>query len=146
MRNRIKTAAAVCGVVIMCGALAACKHHGSSGDHGEKAKEHMNATLKKIGASEDQRTKISGVMDVIVADGQQLRTENREIKGAIVACLLQDTPDRIWLHATVDEKARTFTGFAHRTVDRLVEISAMLTPQQRTVLKDRFASSHGAEK
>lgn len=143
MKPVMKAAATIFGVVILSGAVSACKHHGSSGNHAEKAKEHMSATLKKIGASEEQQTKINGVMDVIVADGRTLRSDNRELKGKIADSLLQDAPDRAWLHSTVDEKAKEFTAFAHRTIDRLVEISAMLTPQQRTALKEKLAAHHG---
>jgi hypothetical protein len=46
----------------------------------------------------------------------------------------------------VDEKAKEFTEFTHRTVDHLIEISAMLTPEQRSELKKGFDSAHGAEK
>jgi Spy/CpxP family protein refolding chaperone len=146
MKNGMKAIAAILGAVLVSGSLAACKHHGSHGDHFEKVKEHIDTSLKKVGATDEQRTKIGGITDQIVTDGQQLRKSNQGLKARFVGCLLLDTPNREWLHTTVDEKAKEFTSFAHRTVDRLIEISAVLTPEQRSELKKGFESSHGAKK
>lgn len=146
MKKGMKAVAAVLGVALVSGALTACKHHGSDGDLSGKLKEHVNASLKKIGATDEQKVKIGVVTDQIVADGQQLRKKDQGLKAKVVGCLLQDNPDREWLHNTVDEKAREFTGFAHRTVDRLMEISAVLSPEQRSELKKKFESAHGEKK
>jgi len=61
----------------------------------------------------------------------------------VTGCLLHDNPNREWLHKTVDEKSLEITGFAHRTIDHLIEISAMLTPEQRVKLKKEIESAHG---
>lgn len=146
MRKGMKAVAAVLGVVLVSGALTACKHHGSHGDLSGKLKEHVDASLNKVGATDEQKAKIGVVTDQIVADGQQLRKNDQGLKAKVVGCLLLDTPDREWLHNTVDEKAKEFTGFAHRTVDRLIEISAVLSPEQRSELKKRFVSAHDEKK
>lgn len=146
MKKGIKAAAAILGVVLVGGSLTACKHHGTHGDQSDKIREHVGASLKKVSASDLQRAKIDGIMDQIASDGKQLCQNSQGLKNKVVGCLLLDTPDRAWLHGTVDEKARELTGFAHRTVDRLIEISAVLTPQQRLELKSGFESAHGAKK
>ncbi|QSV45491.1 Spy/CpxP family protein refolding chaperone [Geobacter benzoatilyticus] len=146
MKNGMKAVATILGVVLVSGTLAACKHHESHGDYAKKMKEHFDASLKKVGATDEQRAKIGGVSDQIVADGQQVCKNSQGLSAKVVGCLLLDTPDRQWLHNTVDEKAKELTGFAHRTVDRLIEISAMLTPEQRSELKKGFDSAHGSEK
>lgn len=146
MKKGMKTIAAVLGVVLVSGSLAACRDHGSHGDHFGKVKEHIDASLKKVGATDEQRAKIGGIADQIVSDGQQLKKANQGLKARFVGCLLLDTPNREWLHSTVDEKAKELTVFAHRTVDRLIEISAVLTPEQRSELKKGIEAAHGAEK
>lgn len=146
MKKGIKAVAAILGVVLVSGTLAACKHGGSHGDHVGKLKEHMSASLKKVGATDEQKVKIGGVVDQIITDGQQLGKNSQSLKTKVVGCILQDTPDREWLHNTVDEKGKELTGFAHRTVDRLIEISAVLTPGQRSELRKDFESSHGEKK
>lgn len=143
MKKNIKAVSAVIGVVLLSGMMVACKPNGSHGDHGKKVKEHVEASLKKVGATEEQRAKIGVVTDQIVADGKQVAASNKGVSAQVAGCLLLDEPNRGWLHKTVDEKALQLTGFAHRTVDRLIEISAMLTPEQRAKLKKGLESAHG---
>jgi len=143
MKKGMNAVAVILGIVLVGGTLGACKHHGSHGDHAEQIKEHIDASLKKIDATDEQRAKIGVVTNQIVTDGQLLCKNDPELKAKIIGCFLLDTPNREWLHTTVDEKAKELTGFAHRTVDRLIEISAVLTPGQRSELKKKFDSAHG---
>lgn len=143
MKKNMKAVSAVIGVVLLSGMMVACKPHGSHRDHGKKVKEHVDASLKKVGATGEQRAKIGVITDQMVADGQQVAASNKGVSAKVAGCLLLDEPNRGWLHKTVDEKALEFTGFAHRTVDRLIEISAMLTPEQRAKLKKVLESAHG---
>lgn len=53
-----------------------CRHAkkgGSHGDHAGQLKEHVNDSLKKVGATDEQKVKICGVLDQIDSDVQQLR-------------------------------------------------------------------------
>lgn len=144
MTRRMKTVAAAVAVLSV-GMLAACKHqHGSH--NLQELKEHVDVTMKKIGVSEEQRTKIGAITDRIIADGKEFHTSNQGVREKVVACLLLDTPNREWLHQTVDDKAKEFTAFAHRTVDSLIEISGTLTTEQRADLKKRLETGHGAKK
>ncbi len=146
MRNGMRAVAAVLGVVIMGGAMAGCKHHCSHGDVTGKLKEHVDVSLKKVGATDEQRKKINADMELITADGQQLYKSNQGLTTKVVGTLLQDVPDSQWLHKTVDEKDLEFTGFAHRAVDRFVAMAAVLNHEQRVELQKRFEAAHGATK
>jgi Spy/CpxP family protein refolding chaperone len=146
MTKRMQTVAAILGVVLVGGSLTACKHHSMGSDHTKQIKEHLDASLKKVDATAEQRAKIGSVVDEISADGKQICAANQGLKAKVVGCLLLDTPNSTWLHATVDEKAKELTGFAHRTVDRLIRMSAVLSPEQRAELKKRFEHSHGEKK
>jgi len=143
MNKSIRKIAVILGAVAMAGALGACKQCDFHSDLSGKIKRHVAASLDKIGATEDQRTRINGGVDEIMADGKAIHEGNQGLKNKVVACLLLDTPNSAWLHATVDEKAKELTGFAHRTVDRLIRISAVLTPAQRAELQKRYESAHG---
>lgn len=143
MNKGIRKVTAILGVVAMVGALGACKRCGSHGGLSGKIKEHVTASLDKVGATGGQKASINSEVDQIVADGKAIHDGNQGLKNKVVACLLLDTPNSAWLHATVDEKAKELTGFAHRTVDRLIRISAVLTPAQRAELQKRYESAHG---
>jgi len=143
MTKKMKAVAAVVGVVLLGAALGACRPHGSHGGHGKQLREHFDASLKKVGATKEQRAKIDVVTDQMVADGEQVSKSNKGIAAQVAGGLLLDKPDRQWLHKVVDDKALEFAGFAHRSVDRLLEINALLTPEQRSKLKKGLESAHG---
>jgi Spy/CpxP family protein refolding chaperone len=146
MNRKLKTVMAMLGTLIVAGSLTACKHHCMDGDHSEQIKKHVNASLKKVNATDEQKAKIDAVVDQISTDGKQICAANQGLKAKVVGCLLLDTPNSAWLHATVDEKAKELTAFAHRTVDHLIEASAVLSHQQRSDLKKGFESAHGEKK
>lgn len=143
MKKTLK--AVVAGMAIFSvGTLAACKSH-HNGHDPKKLKEHVEASLKKVGATDEQRLKIGVVTDRIIADGSDLCKNSQGLGKNIVGCFLQDKPNKEWLHRTVDEKAKDIKAFAHRTVDGLIEISGMLTGEQRAKLQTRYDAAHGME-
>jgi len=143
MKKNMKSVGTIVGVVILGAMMGACRPHGSHGDHVKQLREHLDSSLKKVGATDEQRAKIGGVTDQIVADGQQLSKSHKDVAAQVAGCLLLDHPNREWLHKKVDEKSQEVTRFAHRTIDHLIEISAMLTSEQRVELKKRIDSAHG---
>lgn len=121
--------------------LAACKH-GRHGCNMQQLKGHVDAKLKAIGASAEQRAKIGVIADGIIADGENLKQKNKGLCQKFVGCLLLDQPNAEWLHHTVDETAQQFTAFAHRTVDSLIKVSGTLTTEQRAQLKKKIEAGH----
>lgn len=148
MNKSYKRIVAVLAAVLVTSILAAC-HHGHR-DHGntkgfaifmEKSVAHV---LSSINVTDEQREQIDRLTGELVEDAKQVRSGHEADRDNIVACLLLDKPNSDWLHGKVDEKAKAWTEFSHRSVDRLIEISAVLSPEQRQELKERFASAHGA--
>jgi Spy/CpxP family protein refolding chaperone len=146
MNRKLKTVMAMLGTLVVAASLSACKHPCMGGDHSEQVKKHVNASLKKVNATDEQKTKIDAVVDQISADGKQVYGANQGLKAKVVGCLLLDTPNSAWLHATVDEKAKELTAFAHRTIDHLIVASAVLSHEQRSELKKGFDAAHGEKK
>ena len=141
MKKTLK--AVVAGMAILSvGTFAACKPH-HSGHDPKKLKEHVEASLKKVNATDEQRLKIGVVTDRIIADGSDLCKNSQGLGKKFAGCLLLDKPNKEWLHQTVDEKAKEMTAFAHRTVDGLIEISGMLTGEQRNKLQAGYDAAHG---
>jgi Spy/CpxP family protein refolding chaperone len=130
--------------VVSAGMVSGCKH-GHHGCDPKILKEHVDSKLKAIGATEEQRTKIGGIADHIIADFTEIHKKNKGLKQQFVGCLLLDKPNAEWLHRTVDEKAQELAAFAHRTVDCLIAASGNLTPEQRAELRKRVAKSGSSE-
>lgn len=138
MKNVFKVIAAVVAVTSL-GTLAACKVSNMAHDP-KKLKAHVESKLRSIGATEEQRTKIGAITDRILSDCGEIHKNNKGLRQKFVGCLLLDTPDREWLHRTVDEKTKELAEFAHRTVDSLIEINGTLTSEQRAELKKQIES------
>lgn len=136
-------AAVACLAVVSLGALTACK--AGHGHDPKKLKSHLDSSLKKVGATGEQRAKIGTIADRIISDGSELHKKNGGLGRKVAGCLLLDQPDKQWLHQTVDEKAKELTQFAHRTVDRLIEINQTLTPEQRAQLKAGYEKAHAGK-
>lgn len=148
MRKAFKPITAIVAVLLAAGMLTACHHHRHGGHHdpekmAKRLELHLDHVLDQVDATPQQRDNIRLISAQIAEDARQFRSKGEEGHGKIVAGLLLDVPDRQWLHGQVDQKTREMNEFAHRTVDRLIEISAVLTPEQRVELKKRFDSAHG---
>jgi Spy/CpxP family protein refolding chaperone len=150
MKKSFKVTAAIVGVILVGGLLSAC--HPRHGYHGDperiaaRVEKHIDRVLSKIDATEDQTNQIHLIVGQVIEDARQMHEQGAATRGTVAAELFSDTPDREWLHQRVDEKAKEMAAFSHRTVDRLIDISAVLTPEQRVELHQRFADAHAFER
>ena len=142
MRTSLKVMVAGMAAVVSLGMLSACKGHHGNGHDPKKWKEHGDSCLKKVGATEEQRQKIGGITDRIIADGSEICKNNKGLGQKFLGSLLLDKPNKEWLHQTVDDKAQELTAFAHRTVDSLLEVNGNLTSEQRAQLKEKCEKAH----
>lgn len=150
MKRRFKIFTTVLAVALASTVLVACHHqrhsgHGDPEEMGRKLEKHIAKVLNKIDATEEQKSKINLLTGQIIDDAKQLRKQGAGEHDSVVAALLSDHPDSESLHRQVDDKSKALTEFGHRTVDRLIAINAVFTPEQRTELQKRFASAHGTK-
>ncbi|BCR06473.1 hypothetical protein DESUT3_35420 [Desulfuromonas versatilis] len=147
MRNITKSLVLLLVLGLTASLLGGCSHrHGHHGDPDkmvEKMLKHLERGLDKIDASDQQREQIRLIAGQIAEDAKQLHQENARERGSMVAALLADAPDREGLHQRLDARALTLTEFGHRSLDRLLEINAILTPEQRAELQQCLAEAHG---
>lgn len=146
----MKKFALLIAAALVCTSLVACKHfsnpHGNPERMVQMVEKHLDKVLDSIDVTTEQRKTIDLITEQIIADAKQVRSQHAEDRGKVVACLLLDEPDSVWLHAKVDEKSKVWTEFSHRSIDRFMEISAVLTPEQRAKLQEKFDSAHVAKK
>lgn len=147
MKKAFKPLTAIVTLVLVGGLLTACHHqhrgHGDPEKMVERLEGHLEHVLDKVDATPQQRDQILLISTQIAEDVKQLHRNGAGKHGEILANLLSDTPDKQQLHSLVDQKTIEMNEFTHRTLDRLIEISAVLTPEQRLDLKTRFESAHG---
>lgn len=146
----MKKIALVLLAAISCSSLIACtnhyhKLHGSSEMMSKMAAKHLDKILTGIDASDTQRERIEEITALMAADAKKIRssTEDRQL---FFAKIMAEEPDRAWLHAKLDEKAQLWTAFGHNSLDRLLEINALLTAEQRKELMEKYQAAHGGKK
>ena len=144
----MKKIALLIAAALVCTSLVACKHFSNPHDPErmvQTVEKHIEKVLDSLDVTVEQRKKIDLITEQIIADAQQVSSQHAEDRGKIVACIMLDDPASEWLHSKVEEKAKAWTEFSHRSIDRFVEISAVLTTEQRVKLKEKFAAAHGAK-
>ena len=110
---------------------------------GQKFETYFDHVLKSIDATAEQKEKINAIITEIRRDAVTVYHANDLNQGLIVNGILTADPDATVLHEQLHQKTMEMDAFAHRTLDHLLEINALLTAEQRAELKYRYEQSHG---
>lgn len=114
-----------------------------SGQNQEKLVRHldkrMERMLRTIDASEEQQVAIRAIAHAIIEDGIEVRQQGSADR---VMRIFTDSPDQELLHAQLSERSRDLTEFGHRTLDRVLEINALLTSEQRQKVVEHLEKKH----
>ena len=121
------------------GALHAYGRHCShGGGHGAMMHKFIdlavNEKLDEIGASDAQKQKVGEIKDRLMARGEALRGERMAAHKEIIDQLSKDQPDAERVHALVKERTESFARFADDVASGVLEVHAVLTPEQRQKL------------
>ena len=112
-----------------------CSHGGRHGAMMHKFVDFMvNEKLDEIGASDAQKQKVREVKDRLMARGESLRGERVAAHKEILEQLSRDQPDAERVHALVKERTESFARFADDVASGVLEVHAVLTPEQRQKL------------
>ena len=107
----------------------------------------INDQLDELKATPDQRTKILAIKDRVLQQARSHFEQGAQQRQAehqwVIDQLTSANPDKSALYAKADAKADEFKSMAHQVIDALVEVNAVLTPDQRAQLKAKIESMHG---
>ena len=142
-------------VVIAClslavtGLLASCgrSHHGHGRFNPEKTQKFVtrkvNDTLDDLEADQTQRQKIHEIKDRILAKVVGMRASHRSTHKVFLEELGKDRPDSKRLHGLLDERLDSLREKAHEGLDAVLEVHAILTPEQRIQLRKKIEDHKG---
>jgi Spy/CpxP family protein refolding chaperone len=106
----------------------------------------LNDQLDELKATPDQRAKILAIKDRVLQQarghfeqGAQQRQADRQWA---IDQLTSSNPDKAALYAKADAKADELKAISHQVIDALVEVNAVLTPDQRAQLKTKIEQLH----
>ena len=136
--NRITKLAALVGTLatLSIGAVAVAGpggHHGPPGPEGA-----ILQAIRELDLSAEQVALLKEIRESNRADhekGQKQRGKTMEI---FKAELLSDAPDAERLHKLIDDREAEMVQRAHDRLDTLLEIQAVLTPEQRVLVAEKL--------
>ncbi len=99
---------------------------------------HFMRGVRSLDLTEDQKTELRELREAAQEDRTDGKAEMQSIRDAFLAELAKDSPSVATLHELTDRRSDLRTANAHDKVDRLVEVHAVLTAEQRAELLENM--------
>ena len=109
------------------------------GPGGMMGGRHMGRVLDLVGATADQRAQIKTIMDAAHADIKTQRDSGRSLHQQMEAAFAQPTVDARTVEALRLQISALHEAGSKRMTQALLDISKVLTPDQRKTLADAMA-------
>ncbi|HUU72155.1 MAG TPA: periplasmic heavy metal sensor [Burkholderiales bacterium] len=116
---------------------AGCSQRHAMHDPGvmrERADFMVEYTLKRIDATEEQRTQVKSIVQGAIEDLMQLRAEHQTNRREMIAALIEPSVDRAELDRIRDAEMALMDRGSQRIVTALADAADALTPEQRAQL------------
>ena len=131
--------------VVISISFIACGHRSGDMDTDQMQQfiaQRMDRMLDKIDATDEQRVKIAAVKESFVAEMQKMKASHQEGFKFVIDEIKSEAPDREKLHRMLDERIDAHKAFAHKAIDAALDVHAVLTPQQRTLVLEKMERFH----
>ena len=144
---------AIVGIAAACAALAGVAIAANRVGHRDPNRAYEFITRKvdrmmnEINATDAQRAQINQLKDKLFQEGMNLRQNRQSLRQQLFANWDAAQVNASDVHAQVDKQVDAWRAFAHDAADASIQLHDLLTPDQRTQLKQilskRFDHAHG---
>ena len=118
-----------------------------------RAYQHITSKVDKlmneINATDAQRAQINQLKDKLFQEGMNLRQNRQSLRQQLFANWDAAQVNASDVHAQVDKQVDAWRAFAHDAADASIQLHDLLTPDQRTQLKQilskRFDHAQGMQ-
>jgi len=118
-----------------------------------RAYQHITSKVDKlmneINATDAQRAQINQLKDKLFQEGMSLRQNRQSLRQQLFANWDAAQVNASDVHAQVDKQVDAWRAFAHGAADASIQLHDLLTPDQRTQLKQilskRFDHAQGMQ-
>ncbi len=137
--NSVKLVAAGTLLALAGGAgtlAVAAPHGGHGGPAGMMGGQMIARMLDRVDASAEQRAQIKQITDAAAADRKAQRDSGRTLREQMLALFAQPTVDAQAAEALRQQQLAMHDAQSKRMLQTMLQISQVLTPQQRQQLVD----------
>ena len=143
MKKKITAALSVCLslALVGCGAPPDDENISEAQIH-QRVSKGLDRVLGKLDATETQKVKVRAMAKDLIQKGRKVKATHKVTRDKLKAQWNSPRPDRQAVHKIVDTQLDVMKGFIHQVVDKVVDLHAVLTPQQRQELQQLGKKFH----
>lgn len=97
--------------------------------------KRLDKILEKIEATPEQATQIRAIRDELLAQAPERGRDRSEL----LDFWKEAQPDAAKIHAAIDQRSEAHRAFANRMADAMLQVHAILTPEQRAQVAELMA-------
>ncbi len=121
--------------LVGCGPPPADKEISEAEVH-QKVNKGLERVMGKLDATQTQQTKVKAMARELITEGHKVRVSHKKTAAQLKAQWASPRPDRKKAHQLVDVQLKVMRTLIHKVVDKVVDLHAVLTPQQRKELTE----------
>lgn len=119
-------------------------HHGEMNEHGISMHlDHLDALLTRIGASDEQKSRVEGMLKAAFTELENTQRSHHEALGKAHELLLAPSVDRSQMEALRVAQIRSFDAASQRMLTAFEDAAEVLNPEQRAALAAEIRKHHG---
>jgi Spy/CpxP family protein refolding chaperone len=131
-------------------ALVAAVSHSACGRGGGDRLERLDKmvswklddALDDLDATDAQRKQVEQIKVQLLAEAPKLMADHKKARQELIGEWGSTNPSAERVHAVVDQRMDAFRAVAHKVADAMLQVHALLTPQQRQEINERIAKRH----
>lgn len=116
--------------------------HGHGGHAMAGSQKHIARMLDSVNATEAQRTQVKQIVDAATADMKATREASKGLREQQMALFTQPTVDANAVEALRKQMLAEHDLSSQRMVQAMLEVSRVLTPEQRQKLAETMKARH----
>ncbi len=135
MKKTIIAALSMCVPLALIGCGPPPNENISEAQIHQRVNKGLDRVLGKLDATDTQKTKVKAMAKDLMKEGHKVKASHKKTKAKLKAQWNSPRPDRKAVHKIVDGQLDVMRTFIHKVVDKVVDLHAVLTPDQRQELK-----------
>ena len=142
MKKIVVTALSLCLSLALVGCGPPPEENVSEAVIQQRVNKGLDRVLGKLDATDTQKVKVKAMARDLVKKGRKVKVSHEVTRDKLKAQWNSPRPDRKAVHRIVDAQLAVMKTFIHQVVDKVMDLHAVLKPQQRQKLQSLGEKFH----